>query len=105
MRNHSCGKLTQAEVGQEVLLCGWVKRNRNLGGITFLDMWDRGGTVQVIFDPNLDERLHRQAVKLRAEDVIQVGGAVRLRPKKDRNPAMATGEVEVLASELKMLAD
>jgi len=105
MRNHSCGKLTQAEVGQEVLLCGWVKRNRNLGGITFLDMWDRGGTVQVIFDPNLDERLHRQAVKLRAEDVIQVGGSVRLRPKKDRNPDMATGEVEVLASELKMLAD
>jgi aspartyl-tRNA synthetase len=105
MRDHSCGKLTAEEVGMEVLLCGWVKRNRNLGGIIFVDMWDRGGLVQVVFNPALPKEIYEQAVALRAEDVIQVRGKVNGRPEKDRNPDMETGDIEVVASSLKLLAD
>lgn len=105
MRDHSCGKLTAEEVGMEVLLCGWVKRNRNLGGIIFVDMWDRGGLVQVVFNPALPQEVYKQAVALRAEDVIQVRGKVSLRPEKDRNPGMETGDVEITATFLNLLAD
>jgi len=105
MRDHSCGKLTAEEVGIEVLLCGWVKRNRNLGGIIFVDMWDRGGLVQVVFNPALPQEVYKQAVALRAEDVVQVRGKVSLRPEKDRNPGMETGDVEINATFLGLLAD
>jgi aspartyl-tRNA synthetase len=105
MRDHSCGKLTAEEVGIEVLLCGWVKRNRNLGGIIFVDIWDRGGLVQVVFNPALPQEVYKQAVALRAEDVVQVRGKVSLRPEKDRNPGMETGDVEINATFLSLLAD
>lgn len=102
MRSHYCGLLTAQQVGQQVSLCGWVNRRRDLGGLIFIDLRDREGLVQVVCDPDLKD-LFDVAYTLRNEFCIQVKGTVRARPESQINKDMATGEVEVYASELIIL--
>lgn len=100
---YSCGKLTIAEEGQSVKLSGWVNRRRDHGGVTFVDLRDRSGFVQVVFNPDNSPQAHQEAEPLRAEWVIQVRGIVRQRPEGMKNPNLATGEIEVEVQELKVL--
>lgn len=102
MRSHYCGSLKAENIGQQVSLCGWVNRRRDLGGLIFIDLRDREGLVQVFFDPDLTD-LFSQAADLRNEFCVQVTGTVRARPESQVNSEMATGEVEVYASSLTIL--
>ncbi|MEC5320234.1 aspartate--tRNA ligase [Brenneria populi subsp. brevivirga] len=102
MRTEYCGQLNLSHVGQEVTLCGWVNRRRDLGGLIFIDMRDREGLVQVFFDPDRQDVL-KQAAELRNEFCIQLKGVVRARPDNQVNKDMATGEVEVLATALTII--
>ncbi|EOY5051541.1 aspartate--tRNA ligase [Serratia marcescens] len=102
MRTEYCGQLKLSHVGQEVTLCGWVNRRRDLGGLIFIDMRDREGIVQVFFDP--DEKVaFDKAYDLRNEFCIQIVGTVRARPDSQINKDMATGEVEVFAHALEII--
>ena len=102
MRSHYCGALSAQHVGQQVSLCGWVNRRRDLGGLIFVDLRDREGLVQVFFDPDLTD-LFAQAAELRAEFCVKIEGSVRARPDSQVNAEMATGAVEVYASSLTIL--
>ncbi|EWH11028.1 aspartyl-tRNA ligase [Catenovulum agarivorans DS-2] len=102
MRSHYCGQIDESLVGQNVTLCGWVNRRRDLGGLIFLDVRDVKGIVQVVVDPDF-EQLFSTANKLKHEFCIQLTGAVRARPDSQVNKTMATGAVEILASELTIL--
>lgn len=102
MRSHYCGALSAQHVGQQVSLCGWVNRRRDLGGLIFVDLRDREGLVQVFFDPDLTE-LFAKAAELRAEFCVKIEGSVRARPESQVNAEMATGAVEVYASSLTIL--
>ncbi|NCC39514.1 MAG: aspartate--tRNA ligase [Gammaproteobacteria bacterium] len=102
MRTHYCGELSGRHEGQEVVLCGWVHRRRDHGGVIFVDLRDREGLVQVVFDPDRAETFGR-AEQVRAEYVLQVRGRVRARPAGTLNPDMPTGEIEILGLELSVL--
>src|SRR5210317_1932616 len=102
MRSHYCGALGTANIDETVTLCGWVDRRRDHGGVIFLDMRDRGGIVQVVFDPDTQEHFQR-ADRARPEYVLRITGRVRARGEGTVNPAMATGEIEVLGKELEIL--
>ncbi|MDY4380409.1 aspartate--tRNA ligase [Pectobacterium brasiliense] len=99
MRTNYCGQLNSSHVGQEVTLCGWVNRRRDLGGLIFIDMRDREGLVQVFFDPDRQDAF-KLASELRNEFCIQLTGVVRARPESQINKDMATGEVEIFATAL-----
>ena len=100
MRTHRCGRLSKAEVGQTVQLAGWVNRRRDFGTITFVDLRDRTGLVQLLFS---DDESLADAHSLNREDVIAVEGTVRPRSKENVNPEMATGEVEIEVASLEIL--
>ncbi|WP_028110115.1 aspartate--tRNA ligase [Ferrimonas futtsuensis] len=102
MRSHYSGLVTEALVGQEVTLVGWVNRRRDLGGVIFLDLRDREGIVQVVYDPDLPE-VFETASSLRGEFCVQVKGLVRARPESQVNANMTTGAIEVLGKELTIL--
>jgi len=102
MRSHYCGKLDASDIDQTVTLCGWVDRRRDHGGVIFLDLRDRDGIVQVVFDPDTEEHFQR-ADRVRSEYVLKVTGRVRARSADTVNPTMATGAVEVLGKELEIL--
>lgn len=102
MRSHYCGSLTKAFIDQEVTLCGWVDRRRDHGGVIFLDMRDREGIVQVVFDPDT-EASFALADKVRSEYVLKITGRVRARDGATVNANMATGEIEVLGKQLEIL--
>ena len=102
MRSHYCGDLSIEHIGQTVTLCGWVDRRRDHGGVIFLDLRDRGGIVQVVFDPDTEEHFER-ADRVRSEYVLKVTGRVRARGEGTVNPNMKTGEIEVLGKELELL--
>ncbi|GLP96162.1 aspartate--tRNA ligase [Paraferrimonas sedimenticola] len=102
MRTHYCGEISTAQVGETVNLVGWVNRRRDLGGVIFLDLRDREGLLQVVYDPDLAE-VFETASKLRNEFCVQVKGLVRNRPESQINKGMRTGEVEVLGKELTIL--
>lgn len=102
MRSHYSGLVTEAQVGQEVTLVGWVNRRRDLGGVVFLDLRDREGIVQVVYDPDLPE-VFEVASSLRNEFCVQVKGLVRARPDSQVNKNMTTGGIEVLGKELTIL--
>lgn len=102
MRSHYCGDLRQQHDGSEVTLCGWVQRRRDHGGVIFLDVRDRAGIVQVVFDPDREEAF-ALADSMRNEYVIKVKGRVRLRDEAVRNARMDTGDIEVLGLELTLL--
>ena len=101
MRTHYCGGLNRNNIGQNVTLSGWVHRRRDLGGLIFIDMRDRDGIVQVCFDPKYQDAL-TAAAGLRNEFCIQIKGEVIARPENQINKNMVTGEVEVLAKELRV---
>jgi aspartyl-tRNA synthetase len=103
MRSHVCGELGVDHVGQDVALCGWVAHRRDHGGVTFIDLRDREGVVQVVFHPDEAPEAHAAAQDLRGEWVIRVTGVVRRRPEGMANPGLATGEVEIAAASLEVL--
>lgn len=102
MRTDYCGNINASFVGQEVTLTGWVNRRRDLGGVIFLDLRDRQGIVQVVYDPDLAD-VFEQANKVRNEFCVQITGLVRARPEGQVNKDMSTGEIEILGKALTVL--
>jgi aspartyl-tRNA synthetase len=105
MRTHACGELRESEVDAEVALCGWVANRRDHGGVTFIDLRDREGAVQLVFHPEDAPDAHAAAQHLGAEDVVRVTGVVRARPEGMRNPNLGTGEIEIAARTLEVLSE
>jgi aspartyl-tRNA synthetase len=102
MRTHYCGELTAAQIGQQLSVAGWVHRRRDHGGVIFIDLRDREGLLQVVFDPD-NAGIFAMAERLRSEFVVRVTGTLRHRPEGTTNPRLPTGEVELLAGELVVL--
>ena len=97
-RTHHCNELRPEHIGQTVTLCGWVHSRRDLGGVIFIDVRDREGRTQTVFDPSdLSKDVFERAASLRSECVVSITGKVRQRPDGTNNPKIVTGEVEVLA--------
>jgi aspartyl-tRNA synthetase len=104
-RTHHCNDLTEKDIGEKVLLMGWVLRRRDHGGLIFVDLRDRWGLTQVVFNPEHDVVSHSRAEDLRSEYVIAVKGEVIPRPEGMENPDLPTGKVEVMVHELRVLND
>ncbi|MGB4504184.1 MAG: aspartate--tRNA ligase [Syntrophaceticus sp.] len=102
-RTHSCGELSLNDIGQDVVLMGWVQKRRDHGGVIFLDLRDRSGVVQVVLSPDIGDLSFQRANSVRAEYVLAVRGQVRRRPPGTENPQMATGDIEVATTELEIL--
>ncbi|NIS75771.1 MAG: aspartate--tRNA ligase, partial [Deltaproteobacteria bacterium] len=102
-RSDYCGKLSSKDIGRKVTLCGWVKRRRDHGGLIFIDLRDREGMVQVVFNPQINAETHEKADRIRGEYVISVSGSVSPRPEGTVNPNINTGEIEILSEELHIL--
>lgn len=102
-RTHTCGELTGKDTGKDVILAGWVHRRRDHGGLIFIDLRDREGITQVVFNPEISKELHQTAQTLRNEYVVAAEGRVRNRPEGTGNPRIKTGEVEVEAVKLTVL--
>ncbi|WP_026011280.1 aspartate--tRNA ligase [Paenibacillus sp. OSY-SE] len=102
-KTHHCGKITKAQIGETVTLNGWVQRRRDLGGVLFIDLRDRSGIVQIVFNPEFSHDAHDIADRARNEYVLAVRGQVVLRDDETVNPNMPTGEVEVRVTEIEIL--
>lgn len=102
-RTHTCNDLDLSHLDQETILMGWVLRRRDHGGVIFVDLRDRWGITQVVFNPEVDEAVHAKAHQLRSEWVIAVQGRVMQRPASMENPKLATGTIEVLVHDLRIL--
>jgi aspartyl-tRNA synthetase len=102
-RTRNCCELTAGDAGKEVVLMGWVQRRRDHGGVIFVDLRDREGITQVVFNPDYNKEVHEKAHAIRSEYVIGVRGKVEKRPEGMSNPNLKTGDIEVFASELKIL--
>jgi len=102
MRSHFCGDLRAADVGKTVTLCGWLHRRRDHGGLVFIDLRDRTGLLQVLFDPG-NKELFAKAKELRPEFVLEIRGKVGRRPAGTENPNLPTGEVEVVTESFDIL--
>ncbi|TFH24856.1 MAG: aspartate--tRNA ligase, partial [Bacteroidia bacterium] len=100
-RTHNCGQLNMKNVGAEVMLSGWVQKSRDLGGMTFVDLRDRYGLTQLVFNMETDPDLCKEARKLGREFVVRATGKVAERSNK--NPQMPTGEIEILVGKLEVL--
>jgi len=103
LKTHRCGELRERHEGTRVTLAGWVHRRRDHGGLTFVDLRDRWGVVQVVFNPDASPEAHQVAADLRPEYVMQITGTVRLRPETMINRNLSTGGVEVLAEDARVL--
>jgi len=104
MRTHRCGELRAADAGAQVALCGWVWRQRDHGGVTFVDLRDHEGLVQLVFHPEEAPEAHAAAQAFKSESVVRVLGEVRSRPEGTVNPELPTGEVEVGVREVEVLS-
>ena len=102
MRSHYCGEPNAANIDETIELCGWVNRRRDHGGVIFIDLRDRTGLVQVVYDPDIED-VFQTAEQVRNEFVLRVKGVVRHRPEGTVNPNLSTGEIEVLGKELEIL--
>lgn len=102
-RTHYCGSLSAQDIGKEVVLMGWAHRRRDHGGVIFVDLRDREGIVQIVFNPDTNPGVHANAHAIRSEFVLAVAGTVRKRPEGMENPALKTGKIEVLVNDLKIL--
>jgi len=102
-RTHYCGDLNASHVGEEVVLMGWAHRRRDHGGVIFIDLRDREGLVQVVFNPEISAGCHNEAGRIRTEFVLAVKGLVRKRPEGMENPDLKTGAIEVMANDLEIL--
>jgi aspartyl-tRNA synthetase len=104
MRTDACGELRAGDVGRTVRLCGWVAHQRDHGGVTFVDLRDREGLVQLVFHPEQSPAAHEIAQRFKTESVVAVSGDVRARPEGTVNPNLPTGEVEVVVSDVTILS-
>ncbi len=102
-RTHYCGALGIKDVGAEVILMGWIQRRRDHGGVIFVDLRDRDGITQVVFNPEKNPAVHEKAHDIRSEYVLAVKGVVEKRPEGMANPDLATGEIEIMVTGLKIL--
>src|SRR3982075_4017837 len=102
-RTHDCNSLRKRDIGKQVTLAGWVPVSRDHGGVIFIDLRDREGLAQVVFRPEENAELAKQSHSFRSEDVIQVSGRVAARVPGTENPKLATGDIEVVPNELKIL--
>ena len=102
MRTHYCGQVTETLVGEEVEVCGWVHRRRDHGGVIFVDLRDRDGIVQGVYDPD-SPKVFEVAERVRNEYVLRCKGKVRFRPEGTENPNMSTGKIEIIGSSLEIL--
>ncbi|MCK4994342.1 MAG: aspartate--tRNA ligase, partial [Candidatus Omnitrophica bacterium] len=102
-RTHHCNELKMTDVAKSVFLCGWVNSRRDHGGLIFIDLRDREGLTQIVFDPTNNEAVHKMAETLRNEFVISVIGVVNERPAGTRNSKLDTGEIEIHVSQLEIL--
>src|SRR5215472_9143951 len=102
-RTHDCNSLRKTDVGKQAMLAGWVNVTRDHGGVIFIDLRDREGLTQVVFRPEENAELANQSHSLRSEDVIKVTGRVAARVPGTENPKLATGDIEVVPNELKIL--
>ncbi len=102
-RTHNCGELTLNEQGAKVCLMGWVNNWRDHGGLVFIDLRDRYGITQVVFNPTVNSEIHKEAQKLRNEFVIALHGTVQVRPEGTKNKNLATGEIEVAVLDFEIL--
>ena len=102
-RTHYCGSLRSSHEGEEVVLMGWTHRRRDHGGVTFVDLRDREGIVQVVFNPEVSPDSHQEAKRIRSEFVLAVRGTVRRRPTEMLNPNLESGDIEVMVDELEIL--
>lgn len=103
-RSHTCGELRKEHCGKQISLSGWVHRRRDHGGLIFIDLRDRFGLTQLVFDPDLNSSMHALAEKLRSEWVITINGEVHLRRDGMNNPKLATGEIEVIVQSMEVLS-
>src|SRR5688572_30097117 len=103
VRTHQCSTLSKTNIGETVTLMGWVQKRRDFGGLIFLDLRDRSGLVQVVFNPEINYDSFKSADSLRSEYVVAIKGQVEARPKENVNPEILTGEIEVNGLELKIL--
>jgi len=103
LKSHNCGELREEHVGQKITLAGWVHRRRDHGGKVFIDLRDREGIVQVVFNPQISQEAYEVAGSLRSEYVIQVAGEIASRPEGTENRKLATGDIEVIAREAVIL--
>nr|WP_281175465.1 aspartate--tRNA ligase [Desulfobacter vibrioformis] len=103
-RTHSCMELKDSHTGQDVILMGWVQHRRDHGGVIFVDLRDREGITQVVFDPSISETVHEKAQEIRSEYVLGIKGKVSARPADMVNPRMTTGAIEVLVDELRIFS-
>ncbi|MCY3021291.1 MAG: aspartate--tRNA ligase [Planctomycetota bacterium] len=102
-RTHTCGELRESDIGKSVRLSGWVHTNRDMGGVVFVDLRDKYGMTQIVFDPRRSGAIHDEAAKLRGEWVIRVEGIVKGRPEGTRNNKLPTGAVEVEVTDIQIL--
>lgn len=102
-RTHTCGELRELNIGENVVLNGWVDRRRDLGGVIFIEVRDRHGITQVVFEPTFNEQAHTLAKDLRSEFVVAIEGIVRKRPADTDNPDLATGHIDVMVNNLIIL--
>lgn len=103
LKDHSCGELRKEHIGERVTLAGWVHRRRDHGGLIFIDLRDRDGIVQVVFNPEISKKAHELSNVLRNEYVVKVVGEVACRPSGTENLNLPTGEIEVISTELQLL--
>ena len=103
LRTHKCGELTKQQVGQSVVLNGWVQRRRDHGTVMFIDLRDRTGLTQVVFNSERNLSVHKAAHTLRSECVVSISGQVMARPDESRNPNLPTGEIEVFVDDVEIL--
>ena len=103
LKTHSCGELRKEHVGQTVRLAGWVDRRRDHGGLIFIDLRDREGITQVVFNPESSDAAHKTADQLRGEYVASIKGTVSLRPAGTENPKLPTGDIEIIAESINIL--
>lgn len=104
MRTHRCGELRAADAGERVSLCGWVHTRRDHGGVTFIDLRDTSGLIQVVFNPEVSQQGHDVAQGLRSEYCIRVSGEVRPRPEGTLNPSLDTGDVEIAVDDVEIFS-
>src|SRR3989344_789995 len=104
LRTHTCGELSDQSLQKKVSLCGWVQVRRDHGGVIFIDLRDKKGITQVVFDPSHNKECHSVAEKIGREWVLKVDGAVRRRKEGMDNPRLPTGKIEIIADELSILS-
>ncbi len=97
-RTHTCGDLRGSDIGKDVILMGWVHHRRDHGGLVFVDLRDRYGVTQIVFDPQLADKVHKQSHLIRNEWVLAIKGKVSQRPEGTANPKLPTGEMEIRCS-------